>query len=146
MKGGEVCLICQGIATAIVTDSEGNKIETTMQGEGISFLTEKGKRYLVENFDDAELCPTPADLTGSFEENAVQLTWVGKAEKYAVYRAVNNDSAYQLLGYTDKTQFSDKDYSKKKKACLSYRITAMTNENTREGAAISVFLAPEMQD
>jgi hypothetical protein len=51
-----------------------------------------------------------------------------------------------LLGYTDKTQFSDEEYSTKKKTCLSYRVTAMTKENTRESVAKSVFLAPETQD
>ena len=69
------------------------------------------------------------------------LSWEGRAEKYAVYRAVDVESKYCLLGYTEKTQFMDMEYSQVRKSRLAYRVTALTKENLQESTGVNVFLS-----
>jgi hypothetical protein len=63
-----------------------------------------------------------------------------------VYRAANDESDYRLLGYTDKTQFLDEEYSEGQKACIFYRVTAVTNENVRESVATTVFISAHLDE
>ena len=48
VKGGEICVVCQGIENACVTDAEGRKIFTHTKKGGIAFSTEKGKSYRLD--------------------------------------------------------------------------------------------------
>ena len=48
VKGGEICVICQGIENACVTDAEGREISTHTKKGGIAFSTEKGKSYRLD--------------------------------------------------------------------------------------------------
>ena len=48
VKGGEICVVCQGIENACVTDAEGREISTHTKKGGIAFSTEKGKSYRLD--------------------------------------------------------------------------------------------------
>ena len=70
------------------------------------------------------------------------MTWDGDADCYAVYRAVENDAEYHLLGYTQNTEFVDKEFRKDNKRRLTYKVTVLDKTHKRESKGQTVFLSP----
>ena len=144
-KGGEVCMIGRGVKSASVTDETGKEVETTITEDGLLLATEEGKTYTIKGFNNVELCAMPTHFNAYWTDEGVELVWKGSEKKYAIYRAVGNESAYQLLGYTKTSLFVDGDYNKDKKVCLSYRVTALTEENEGESEAATAFIGSSLE-
>jgi fibronectin type 3 domain-containing protein len=70
------------------------------------------------------------------------VTWKGKADCYAVYRAVENDAEYHLLGYTQNTNFVDEAFGRDNKSRLTYKVTALDELHKSESKGAVVFLSP----
>lgn len=142
VKGGFICVHGHGMQSIWVTDTSGKNVKVKNTDISCAFSTVAGERYTLTGFSQSEPCQKPTFLRAEFGKEAVFLTWKGNADKYAVYRAVNDDSGYRLLGYTDKTQFTDVHYNDENKARLTYRVTAVTGEHTNESEGVAVFLSP----
>ena len=61
---------------------------------------------------------------------------------YAVYRAVENDAEYRLLGYTKKTEFLDGEFQQGNKSRLTYKVTALDKTRKGESKGAVAFLSP----
>ena len=70
------------------------------------------------------------------------LKWRKTHEKCAVYRAVENDKDYTLLGVTENSSFTDKDFSIKRKARLTYKVVVAQGEYSQKAQGQTVFLNP----
>jgi len=127
--GGEVKLCAEGIKTAQVWDEKGNKIEIKREENALIFTSERNKIYSITNFSSCSRSTAAPKLFAMWEENGVQLRWDGK-ERFAVYRAVENEPRYTLLCETDAGGFLDGEYRKSNRARITYKIVAVS-ENTR---------------
>ncbi|MDD7186269.1 MAG: hypothetical protein PUH93_00805, partial [Clostridia bacterium] len=82
------------------------------------------------------------NLTAAFRTDGVKLKWRKTHEKCAVYRAVENDKDYTLLGVTENSSFVDKDFSLKNKARLTYKVVTAVGEYSQKTQGQVVFLNP----
>ncbi len=136
-----LCIKARGMHGVSVTEN-GKQIQAETDGNSCRFTVVAGKTYTLTGFCLSPCCPRPTLLTAEFGDSAVFLTWQGNTEKYAVYRAVEDEADYRLLGYTDKKQFADVAYSKDKKVRLTYRVTALCANGEGESLGTTAFLSP----
>ena len=141
-KGGRLTVRCEGIRGVTVLDENGEEKECEKRQDFCSFSTQAGKTYLLSGFQKTVRCEKPRKLSANFTEDCVKIMWEGNGKKYAVYRAVNDDKEYSLLGYTEKTYFTDKDFHLQKKVRLTYKVTAMGELLECESAGEVCFLDP----
>ena len=142
VKGGEVTIVCKGMANVIVANSLGEQIEAVNDERTCKFTTKAGECYVLSGFTSVQCHQTPTDITADFTETGVQLTWKGSADCYAVYRAVENDAEYRLLGYTEKTEFLDGEFQQGNKRRLTYKVTALDKTRKGESKGAVAFLSP----
>lgn len=141
-KDGRIRLVARGVSNVCVRSDDGELIPVVTDERTCSFDGQGGKTYVLTGFSAVCRCEKPTALQGKFDETAVCLSWQGNAEKYAVYRAVENEATYRLLGYTNQNQYVDSDYGNSRKARLTYRVTALTKEDKGESDGVAVSLNP----
>ena len=144
--GGEVRIRCKGMRKVRVTNSDGKQVQAKIDDFTCSFMTEAGESYTLIGFEKAAECKTPTNLSASYEKEFVSLSWTGSEKRYAIYRAVNGESGYHLLGYTENTSFEDREYSEKNKQCLTYKVTAVGELTLEESNGAVVFLHPASRE
>lgn len=131
----------------VVEKGTGKAVATDRQGELLLFETQVGKTYMVSGFTCKETPAMPQNAQGVWTESGVVLTWLACAEKYAVYRGVENDSQYTLLGETREPSFTDSEFTSAKKARLTYKIVAADNPSPAdEGALIPMHPASALEE
>ena len=108
----------------------------------IVFDTEKGGTYEITGFAKAGTIKQVKDLTADFKTNGVTLKWRKTNEKCAVYRAVENDKDYTLLGVTENSSFTDEEFSLKNKARLTYKVVTAVGEYSQKSQGATAFLSP----
>ncbi len=132
-SGGEIKLRYEGFSdTKVLCDS--NEIEVCRDGFFVSFETQKGKTYTLKGFMSVDNKSTPTDFTANWGTDGVQLAWCGDASKYAIYRAVGNDSDYTLVAETETCSFVDTAYNADNKARLTYKV--VNADNAFDGATL----------
>lgn len=123
--GGKVFIRCAKNEGIEVKEKAGcKKTETVKEGEILRFETEKGKTYVLSGFIKREWEPQTEFTALRWTKDGVFLAWRDCGSKYAVYRAVENDKDYTLIGRTEETTFSDREYNEEKRARLTYKIVA----------------------
>ncbi len=137
----EVSVGCYNIASATVTDSQGNNVSFTADGKDkITFATTKGEEYTITNIPAHETINSPSNVNVKYSYSAdnksAVVSWTGSdnAESYNVYRAADNAADYELLGTSDTTSFSfdvTKDDIQKQ---TTYRVTAVKDGRESDGA------------
>jgi len=132
--GGEARICYKGVKNVVVTDENGKKIAAIIEGDFCTFDTVAGQTYTLVGFGCKASTKKPDDFTAKYEENSVALVWKGCGERYVVYRAVDDDSGYTLLGYTKESRFEDTAFSAQKKGRLTYKVTALKGDEESEGA------------
>ncbi len=142
--GGEIKLCCQGMGGVTVKDASGNKVSAKTGEDFCVFSTQAGQTYTIVGFENVCVCKTPANVQASYEKDCVALRWTGEEKKYAVYRAINDESDYRLLGYTDKFCFEDGEFSQENKGRITYKVTAVDLRKKESKGAV-VFLHPADQ-
>jgi hypothetical protein len=141
-KGGEVTIVCGGMANVVVINSLGERVESINTDRTCKVVTQAGERYTFSGFSSRSCNQTPTEVNAAFTERGVMVTWKGKADCYAVYRAVENDAEYHLLGYTQNTNFVDETFGRDNKSRLTYKVTALDELHKSEGKGAVVFLSP----
>lgn len=136
--GGALKIRYENAQNVRVTDQNGKPVETVIEGALCAFSTEKGKTYTLVGFEKLPICKSPKALEANYANDCVALSWTGDGERFAVYRAVDDESEYQLLGYTEKTEFSDKEFSEINKGRVTYKVTAVNDGMTESKGVIAV--------
>ena len=142
VKGGEARVHSRGMKKVRVCDSKGNAVNAETDDFFCTFETVAGETYTLVGFEKLSVCEAPKDLTASFEKACVALKWQGAEKRYAVYRAVDNESDYTLLGYTDEQIFADREFSLSNKRRLTYKVTAVGDTPSQESEGAVAFLHP----
>lgn len=140
--GGAVSIFADGVKTAVVTTKNGKKVNCRYKNGKITFKTENGGIYEIEGFAKVDAVKKVKNLTADFKTDGVTLKWRKTNEKCAVYRAVENDKDYTLLGVTENSSFVDKDFSLKNKARLTYKVVTAVGEYSQKTQGQTVFLNP----
>lgn len=127
---------------------DGNFVETEHNGFFVTLKTEKGKTYVFNGFKTVNRRPIVEDFTARWTENGVNLKWNAKSQNYAVYRAKDSDSDYELLSVTGDCEFTDWDYNSNRKARLTYKIVCADTEydSACDGALAVVHPATVLQE
>ena len=138
--GGKVRIRCIGIKNVIVTTKDGAPVPAETDDFFCSFDSKKGETYILVGFEKITRLSPPENLCVNYAQTGIQLTWQGIGKRYAVYRAVDNDSGYTLLGYTTERSFTDVEYSANRQTRLTYKITCVGDTPTAESTGVVVFL------
>ena len=141
-SGGAVSVSADGVKTVTVTTKSGERVNCRYKNGRITFKTEKDEVYEITGFAKAGTIKQVKNLTAAFKTDGVMLKWRKTHEKCAVYRAVENDKDYTLLGVTENSSFTDKDFSIKRKARLTYKVVVAQGEYSQKAQGQTVFLHP----
>ena len=143
LSGGTMSVCADGIKTVTVTDAKsGEKVSRRYKDGKITFHTEAGGVYELTDFGKTEAAKQVKNLSAAWKRNGVALQWRRNGEKYAVYRAVENDKTYRLLTVTENAFYTDETFSAKHKARLTYKIVAAKGEYSQKTEGATVFLNP----
>ncbi|MBQ8876732.1 MAG: glycoside hydrolase N-terminal domain-containing protein [Clostridia bacterium] len=140
--GGKVRIRAIGAKNVTVKTKDGRDVTATTDDFFCSFDSEKGETYTLVGFETAHRCAPPTKLQAAYNEKGVELAWQGTSTRYAIYRAVGNDSGYTLLGYTAENRFLDVEYNANNKARLTYRVTCIGETPATESEGTAAFLHP----
>lgn len=146
--GGTVCLrVNQQDLITVVKLSDGSEVALRKTAEGICFETTAGESYQVLGFAKRTNALIPKEASACWTEEGVRLSWKHCAARYAVYRAVGDDSNYALLGETSESVFMDAEYTLAKKVRATYKIVAAEQHSqTDAGALVAVHPASRLQE
>lgn len=126
--GGKIKLRYEGIGDVTVACDE-KTLDTKRDGFFLEFETEKGKTYVLTGFKLVAKRKIASELTSNWETDGVKLCWNACGEKYAIYRACENDSDYMLLDVTKNTEFVDTTYNVNNKSRLTYKVVCADAEH-----------------
>lgn len=143
LAGGKISLSADGIKTVTVTDVANRKNVTCRYKDGeIAFKTEKGGVYELTGFTKTDKVKQVENLTAKFKNEGVFIKWRKDGKKCAVYRAVGNDRFYEFLGETKNSSFTDKEFSIKNKARLTYKVVVAQGDYSQKSQGKVAFLNP----
>ncbi|MBQ9714502.1 MAG: glycoside hydrolase N-terminal domain-containing protein [Clostridia bacterium] len=125
--GGELRICLQRVPAPMVFEKASKKtVAYEFDGDILYFPTKKGETYCIYNIPCHKAADFTTALTATWEENGVRLLWENNGKRYAIYRAVENDSKYTLLAETDRDNYVDEMYSISNKARLTYKLVEVT--------------------
>ena len=140
--GAKFVLRYDGISDkTTVIKRDGTTVEFDKNGCYIEFDTQIGEIYTISGLSAVQAREKVTELTGCWCESGVQLNW--KSDKNcAVYRAVQNDSDYVLLGKTDSGSFVDGDYNIANRERMTYKVVVCGNEYSSESDGTLLVMHP----
>jgi len=101
-SGKECAVKYPNIASAVVKDSAGNTVSFTAEGEDlITFATTKGETYTISAIPShTPNLAAPTGLSLEAGDAKMDLSWTASegAASYNVYRALNDEPSYTLVG------------------------------------------------
>ena len=134
----EVTVGYYNIASATVTDADGNPVEFTADGtDKITFATEKGGEYIITNIPEHKLAEAPSDVSVRYyDDTHASVSWTGTAaaDSYNVYRAIENAPDYELLGSTSDTRLNIEVSAEDAVKQTTYKVTAVEGQRESAGA------------
>jgi len=141
LLGGTARVSYKGITEANLVDSEGNKVNYTVEGKDlISFETEAGETYIISGFKAATKINKVENLQVSkaILGNAY-LTWDASpnAVSYNVYTAVESAPAYTLIGNTTNLGYLYTPAVENRNARTTYAVTAVAADGTESMRALA---------
>ena len=143
LSGGKISVTADGVKSVTVTEILSEKaVKCKYKSGEITFDTERGGVYELKGFEKIEAAKQVKNLSAVWKRNGVALKWRRCGEKYAVYRAVENDKIYRLLAVTENATYTDGDFSAKNKARLTYKIVVAKDEYSQKTQGATIFLNP----
>ena len=135
-EAGEVFILrYEGVNDkTLVKKLDGSTVDFELQDVFVKFKTEKGETYVVENLLPVTKREVVKDLVAEWTNEGVKLNWNNGDKECAVYRAVDNDSDYLLLGSTDKCEYLDREYNANNRKRITYKV--VTCEGGHNSASI----------
>ena len=145
--GGSIKLRYEGFGDVSVV-CEGDVVESTRDGFFLTFDTEKGKSYELNGFITVFKRELADEFTAKWCDNGVSLAWKGNADKYAIFRAKENESEYSFVAETNDCKFIDTEYNSNNKARLTYKIICADNDydSSTEGALATLHPATQLEE
>ena len=125
--GGNLKLRYEGFGDVVVL-CDGNTLSIKRDGFFVEIETEKDKVYTINGFKKIQKREIPTDFTVQWQQDGVKLDWSGSAKRYAVYRAVDNDSDYTLIGNIDACEFIDETYNEQNKTRITYKVVCADDD------------------
>ncbi|GAA0069928.1 hypothetical protein UT300003_14510 [Clostridium sardiniense] len=98
------------IKDAVVKDSNGNTVDTTVTTEGrITFKTEKGMTYTIENISNQPVEKVTGLKVLRADDSSIKLTWNNTkfAESYNIYRKSDGNDFVKIAENITETSFID---------------------------------------
>ena len=141
-KGEQVTLYYGGATDKLEVKSEGKKIPVKTDGDKIRFSTDKGKTYTVTGFEKRVNRLIASDFTATWQENGVKLEWKNDGREYDVFRAKDSESGYTLIGKSSNGEYSDKDFTARNKARLTYKLVLSGGDENGKGDGATAVLNP----
>ena len=134
--------------TEVVCD--GKAVNIKRDGCFVTLETQKGKEYIFNGFKKINRQDTVTELVSCYTQNGVNLKWkFDIGNRFAIWRAVNNDSDYTLLGFSENGEFVDKDYNDTHRARLTYKVTAINDgveDSSADGALTVLHPASRLEE
>jgi len=134
-SGGTCRLKYSGLEGALVEKSDGTAVSFTSVAENvISFDTCAGETYIVRNFKVADKIDAPSEFciekTG---RHKYRFSWKRSADavKYNIYKAVENDSTYTLVGETAEAIYTHQQDVGEQNKRVTYCICAVSDSGVR---------------
>ena len=126
--GEEAKVSYPSITNAKVVNSKGEIIDYEIEGADlISFNTIKGETYTITGFEKIEKISNPKMMKYEQINNTLEFTFteVEGVNKYNIYKAIDNDSTYELIGstYSNNYSYSVSDYELGRR--VTYCVTAV---------------------
>lgn len=145
--GGNLKLRYEGFDNVMVT-CDGEAQEVKKDGFFIEFDTQAGKSYSINGFKPVQKREIATDFTAEWLEDGVKLSWNGVAQKYVVYRAVDNDSDYTFVGETNNCEFIDAAYNAQNKARITYKVISADSayDTAVDGALSTLHPATRLEE
>ena len=136
--GGVLKLRYEGFDNVEIT-CDGNKVDVLRDGFFAQFETVAGKTYIFNGFKKVQKRELATDFVAEWAKEGVKLSWNSGVQKYAIYRAKDNDSDYTLIGETENCEFVDAEYNIDNKARMTYKVVcADTAYDAAVDGALSV--------
>lgn len=144
-KGRDLTLYYPGISgeTRILDNGENTSFEN--KEHFISLKTKIGHTYTIIHFQKVLKKRIPQDFKATYQEDGVLLSWK-KEGQVVLYRAKENEPAYELLGKFDKeSSYLDKDYSLMHKGRATYKLVDAESSYAQTDKGSLVFIHPASQ-
>ncbi len=145
--GGILKLRYEGFDSVKVT-CDGKQVDIIRDGFFVQLDTTSGKAYVFDGFKPVQKREIASDFTAQWQQGGVKLCWSGNAKKYAVCRAVGNDSDYTIICETDKCEYVDKAYNTDNKERLTYKLVCVDDsyDAAVEGALATLHPASRLEE
>lgn len=135
-NGGKVTVQADNLALGTVVDEDGNVLDIeAVSADRISFDTEAGKTYTLQNIPKEEVVEVPTGLTAKrLYDDKVKLEWnVVEAEgvTYNVYRQVENGDVQKIESGLAETVYEDTTASDAL-GNIQYQVSAVVNKKESE--------------
>jgi len=138
--GSDCTLVYPNISGAVITDSMGNTVTVTAEGDDkVRFATTEGEIYTITNLPGHTQVTAPENLTCTVSGNTMNLSWQASADavSYNIYRALGDQATYALVasGITD-TAYTYNPTDIDKSDRITLRVTAV-GQDGRESSGIT---------
>ena len=131
-----------------VSNINGNLVEFKINGSFIEFETDKDAVYFIKNFKATKKRDIATDLNAKWTKDGVCLKWNSNGKKCVVYRAVENDSDYELVAQTSSDNILDAAYNEENKVRLTYKVVVCEEryDSSSEGALAVMHPASKLEE
>ena len=139
-NGGECKVKYDGFATPVVTDTNGNTVDSTIDSNGyLVFNTTVGKTYSVDGFD----APTPSEVkelkATVYRDNTVNLVWQADEDlTYKVIRVQNSTETVVAENITVGT-FTEKLANNVDATTVQYKVVAVYMNSSSSGTMVTPY-------
>ncbi len=145
--GGKFRLRYAGVRNVIVRDSYGKPVQAEKDDYFVSFDTQKGNTYYIENFSKIIRLNPVEKLESSKDGEVITLKWEDAySGVYRVYKSVNDSPCYTFVCETDNAEF--KDVFNINNTIQNYSITVYDGKDLlteSQSTAITVHNASELE-
>lgn len=146
--GGECRVGYFDIKNAKVKTSDGEEVTFTAEDDDlISFDTTAGETYIIYNLSEKETIAPATNVSAVSEtKNDFNITWTESSDavSYNVYKAVENDADYTLLGNTTDTSYAYTTSSDEENKRMTYRVCAVSASGRESDSALAYVNPVEM--
>lgn len=150
-NSGEECSVkYYNLASATVTDDDGNEVEFTANGDVITFNTEIGKTYTITDIPSFTTVSAPTELKLEYVgDGKIEFNWneSSEAESYNLYMAKDNEPCYTLVkeGITGENYtYSPENYASLDQC--TFKLVSVANNQEGKGDTAVLLPAPDPQN
>lgn len=141
--GAKFVLRYNGISdSTTVVKSNGNAVGFNKNGSYIEFDTQVDETYMVSGFSVVKKREMVVQLAACWCDDGIRIDWKSDGNSCAVYRSIQNDSDYVLLGETDCDSFVDTDYNTNNRERITYKVVVCDEEHSSESDGVLVVMHP----